>query len=393
LKTFLENIVFKLQKEVICLGIYLVDKEERRISLLRAKIHGGEIKLVAAFKNLASLKEAAALIPPGMPVILHLDGWGVLIKDHGLGNGSISAGNPDFIIREYQRGEGEESCFSVIRRDLLENLQAWCASEGVILTGFAFGPFSVALLAQFFRADDPVKAGKWEISLKNGHVSTLTAQGTDEEKSYDIGGDQINSGLLPLYASAVRFFTGEKENNSFISRFWESFVYRKLLGYLAGGAFLFLLTLLLANFILWNNLRNKNMRLMSEVTQNERLLTELNEYQKEIREKEELVLHYIGSGGKTHHAWYADRLASTLPTGIHLTILEIQPPVKKPKPGISIEYQNNQVDLEGDAPGMSEVTDWIRILERERWVKQVELVSYLTEKETTRGHFKLRIYL
>jgi Tfp pilus assembly protein PilN len=107
--------------------------------------------------------------------------------------------------------------------------------------------------------------------------------------------------------------------------------------------------------------------------------------------KENLVIQYIGTNSKTHYSWYADKLCSTLPYGIRLTLLDIQPLVKKQKPGVAISYKNGQIEVDGDARNMSEISEWVKAIDHEKWVKKVELISFSTENDQSTGHFKLLI--
>ena len=138
-------------------------------------------------------------------------------------------------------------------------------------------------------------------------------------------------------------------------------------------------------------LRNRNTELTYEVARNEQLLSQLSEKEKEFRVKENLVVQYIGTNSKTHYSWYADKLGSTLPSGIRLTLLDIQPLVKKQKTGIAIEYKNRQIEVEGDSRNMSEISEWVKSIDREKWAKKVELISFFTDNDQATGHFKLQI--
>src|SRR5659263_42143 len=98
MKAFFENIVFKRQNQVLCVGIFLVNRNEWRISVILARIHNNEINIVSAVENLKELKEAGEILRHNLPVILHIDGWGVLIKDNGTENNSIPIDNKEFYL-------------------------------------------------------------------------------------------------------------------------------------------------------------------------------------------------------------------------------------------------------------------------------------------------------
>ncbi len=391
MKAIFENIVFKYQAQVLCVGIFLLNRNEWKISVIRAKIHNNEINIVSAVENLKELKEAGEILRRDIPVILHIDGWGVLVKDNGTENSSIPIDNKEFFLREYPKSGESGSYFSIIRTDLLKSILDLCGTASLNITGLSLGPFNVALLSPFLGEGKEIKAGKWKLTLNNGCVNSLLAEGIETETIYNIGGDRVSSGLLPLYATIVAFFSGERGNSDLITKPREEFVYSRLVKYLITCSLSFVLLLLLLNFFIWDSLRNRNTELTFEVAQNEQLLSQLAAKEKEFKIKENLVVQYIGTNSKTHYSWYADKLASSLPPGIRLTLLDIQPLNKKEKPGIAIEYKNSLIEVEGDAGNMSEISEWVRAIDQGKWAKQVELISFFAENDRATGHFKLQI--
>ena len=391
MKAIVENIVFKYQAQVLCVGIYLSNRNEWQFSLIHARIHKNEINLVSTLENLKDLKEAGEMLRHDLPVVLHLDGWGVLIKDNSTENSSIPIDNNEFFLKEYSKPDGNGSYFSIIRTDLLNSILEVCRSAELTITGISLGPFNVGLLAPFLEEGKAVKAGKWKLNLSKGQINSLSAEGIENESIYDIGGDKICSGLLPLYATVVAFFSGERGDNDLITKSSDEFVYGKLVKYVSLFSLSLILLLLLLNFFIWDSLRNRNTALTFEVSRNEQLLTQLTKKEKELKEKENLVAQYIGTNARTHYSWYADQLSSILPSGIRLTLMDIQPLTKKQKPGVAIAYKNKQIEVEGDATTMSEIGGWVKAIETEKWVKHVELISFFTQNDQTTGHFKLQI--
>ena len=232
MKAIVENIVFKYQTQVLCVGIFLSNRNEWRISVIRASIYKNEINLVSSLENLKDLKEAGDILRHDLPVVLHLDGWGVLIKDNSAENGSIPIDNNEFFLKAYSKPDGSGSYFSIIRTDLLKSILEVCSSAELNITGISLGPFNVALLAPFMEEDKAVKAGKWKLTLTKGSINSLSAEGIENESIYDIGGDKISSGLLPVYATVVAFFSGERGNNDLITKSSDEFVYGRLVKYI-----------------------------------------------------------------------------------------------------------------------------------------------------------------
>ena len=391
MKTFFENIVFKKQTQVLCVGIFLANRNDWRISVIRLSIQNSEINVISSAENLNDINEAGENSNQDIPVILHVDGWGVLIKDTSIENSTIPADNKEFCINEYPKKDLTGSYFSIIRTDLLKSIIEFCTSAKLNVVGLSIGPFNMAFLAPFFKNGQEIKAGKWRFNIESGSINSLFADSIDAEVSYDFAGDVITSGLLPLYASAVAFISGERGFNNLITQPREEFVYGKLVKYLTWSSLILILLLLLINFFIWDNLRNRNTELTVQVAHNEQLLAQHTMKVKELKEKESLVAQYIGTNTKTHFSWYADQLSSMLPSGIRLILMDIQPLSKKQKAGVAIAYKNRQIDVEGEATNMSEISGWVKAIGYEKWVKHVELISFSTQNDQSTAYFKLQI--
>ena len=209
MKAIVENIVFKYQTQVLCVGIYLSNRNEWQISLIHARIHKNEINLVSTLENLKDLKEAGQILRHELPVVLHIDGWGVLIKDNRTENSSIPIDNNEFFLKEYLKPDGGGSYFSIIRTDLLNSILEVCHSAELTITGISLGPFNVGLLAPYLEEGKAVKAGKWKLTLSKGQINSMSAEGIENESIYDIGGDKISSGSRPR-TTASRTRTGSR---------------------------------------------------------------------------------------------------------------------------------------------------------------------------------------
>lgn len=391
MKAYFENVVFQHQKEVLCVGIFLINRNDWRISLVRTKLQNNEINIVSSVENLKEFKESKDTGGENLPVILHVDGWGVLIKDKETDNNSIPMDNKEFFIKEHPNPHGSGCHYSIIRVDLLKSIIDFCTQASLNVTGLFLGPFNVGLLAPFLENGKEIRAGKWNLSLNQGSIQSLRAAGIENETNYSIGGESITSGLLPLYADLVAFYSGDRENNPLIAKSRNEYVYGRVVKYLVVSSLSVVLLLLLVNFFIWDSLRNQNTELTFEVARNVQLLSELEEKKKELKEKESLVAQYIGTNEKTHYAWYADKLGATLPAGIRLLLMDIRPLNKKLKSGLAIEYKNGLIEVEGDAGNMSQISEWINAIRKENWAKQVELISFHIDNDQAKGYFKLQI--
>lgn len=391
MRALVENIVLKHQKEVACLGISLLSRNDWRFSLLRIKVHKNEITLHSSAQNLVDFESIKKESLKDIPIVLHVDGWGILIKNNRTEGNSIPVNNEEFYIREYPGSNEKEKWYSIIRTELLSSLMEFGRSNSLNIVELKIGPFDVPVLSGYFETGKEIKAGKWKLNLNQGLIDSLSSDGQEDETIYDIGGDSISSGLLPLYASAAAFFSGESEYHPLLLKSRESFLYGKMIKYLSLISLTAILLILMINFVIWDNFQKRNIELTANVARFEQLLNQMTGKEKELKEKENLILQFIGENPKAHFSLYADRLASILPSDIRLTLMDIQPLKKKQKSGRANEYLNNQIEIEGETNSMSAISQWVKEIGNEKWVKKVELISYNSDKEKLIGLFKLLI--
>lgn len=354
-------------------------------------MHKNEISVIDSTEGLTDLSEAAKIVSGHVPVVLNIDGWGVLVKDNKSGNGSIPVDDKEFFLKEHSSPDEKGSLFSIIRVDLLKSIIDNCYGASLNITGITAGPFNVALLSSYFEEGSEIKAGRWNIMLKHGYIQSCEAARLEMTSKHHIGGEVVTSSLITLFADVVAFFSGQRENHPVIAKYREEFVYGRLIKYITVISLSVMLLLLLLNFFTWDNLRKRHEDLVAMAASNEQLLVQLEAKGKDLKQKKILVAQYIGSSEKTHYAWFADRLCTTLPSGLRLTIMAVQPLVKKQKPDTPIEYRNRIIVIEGDASHMSDISDWMDSIKNEDWVKQVELISYHSDEDQSSGDFKLQI--
>ncbi len=391
MKPFVENIIFKHQKKVLCIGLNLVSREKWKISAVYCKKQKNEVSVESIFEETDDLNQLAIRLPGNVPVMLQLDGWGILLKENN-GRNSIPLNDKEFCVREYSGLSKNGSFYSIIRQDLLNLILDIFKEKSFHIVGLSFGPFNVMLLHSFFDNTRSVKAGKWILTLQDNHISSLGSGEPDQNTTYNFGGDVISSAMLPVYATAIAFFQSpESEETGCITIQRNEFLYSKLTNYLIVISLSLLLFLLLINYFIWDTLRTANTQLLSEVTRNEVLLSELKNKEQELKEKEILVAQYVGTEDQTHFSWYADQLAATLPPGIQLSLLEIQPVGKKVKAGAPIEYEGRSIEIEGDTSDPNDISEWVKAIRGKEWIKHVELVSFINEMDKGTGHFKLQI--
>ena len=112
--------------------------------------------------------------------------------------------------------------------------------------------------------------------------------------------------------------------------------------------------------------------------------------QEEIR-KQQLVLN---SGVVTNNfiSFYLDEIGKAVPKDIRLSEMYVFPVIEKLKEKRKVEIDQSKIEILGWTKSNTVLDDWIESIDRQDWVKSVELMNYqkLSNDESS---FKMIVFL
>ncbi|GET22008.1 PilN domain-containing protein [Prolixibacter denitrificans] len=398
MKLNLDRHILKRTSRVTGLGITFLTRDDWRFSVVELKRTKQEIQILSQTESQNDWDAVKSYFKPDIPVVLHLDGVGILLRDaelegHASENGSsFQSDDSDFIVRRYAKGDGTGELVSIMRTELLQTVLDFCENNGVNVVDLKFGPFPVAAIIPLLpTVSSEVITGRWKLLLKDGKLHSFSANSDESRVTYSIEGELVSSSVIALLAACLQFLSGDMDDIPLLGKPREEYTYGYLLkkgGIVVLGVLLLFLTV---NYFVWDNLRSRYAGLRMQVSNNENYLTELSGLESKLKKKQFFVDKYIGNDVSTRFSFYADRLASTLPGSIRLTKMELQQLMQKPKEGKAILYQEKTISVEGTSRHMTAISRWIKRIRSEDWVKEVELVSYSVDDRHHTGNFELEI--
>jgi len=144
----------------------------------------------------------------------------------------------------------------------------------------------------------------------------------------------------------------------------------------------------LVNYFMFSSYQESNASLETELFAQEILVQQRDTLKAQYMRKSEV----FGNGEQSNLSFYADRLASSLPSSIELVELAIYPQVKtsyydeREQPN----YQTGKIVVEGQCFGIVYYNNWKRALKELDWVESLHHISYQDIDEDT-GAFTLEI--
>ncbi|MBA7543582.1 hypothetical protein ES705_35913 [subsurface metagenome] len=100
------------------------------------------------------------------------------------------------------------------------------------------------------------------------------------------------------------------------------------------------------------------------------------------------LINQVGLKHNTRYGYYADRIAATVPKGVVLDELTINPIEDKVKANKPLHF-SSFIRVKGGSRGSILLNDWLRELDKYKWIKDIEIIDY--EKTASTGKFEIQI--
>ncbi len=360
---------------------------------LECKIEASEVKsdgtLLRDSIEVDTLSNLIATFGKHSSYWLHIEGSGVLTRivdsQSDYKRDLIINGNPDdFYFSSVSTNHSR--LVSFVRRTVPEEIVNYFLENKLFLVGLSCGFAPFGALA----TENKLLALDYSIKLVNGNFENLQREETVKRR-VEFEGEFLNkNGLL-----AKAIFSNSKENFivetfEFNTLFKENkeFNQFKIVG-IVSVAFIFVVVL--TNYFYLNYLYDEVANKEVELELNNSNLLILESLNQEELRKQQLVL---SSGVSTTHfiSFYLDEIGKSVPKNIRLSALYAFPLAEKLKEKRKVEIDKTKIEITGWTNNNVVLDDWIEDLDRNDWVKSVELMNYqkLVNNESS---FKLIIFL
>lgn len=371
--------------------------------------------LVSVLQKGVVAGSAALRLPPetDAPVALVLNGKGVLHRQLSAGSGeratgvelfraAMPAADPgDFYVQEYH---GASTTFlSLSRRSLVDRLLESGFGQGVRVVALHFGCVVLTHLWPYIReevAGHTLSLEEWQVSFSEEQITGFRqAPGPDgaAQASLKIGDEEIEGKYVLAYAAALELVAALPEQAQLavpkVAEARAEHRFKKLfqVGFAAVLTFFFLV--LLGNFWLYAEMTRENDALQGLIGNRNKDLAQLTSLQRDVSDKK-AFLKEAGWLASPQLSFYADRLAASMPEGLGLTELSINPyNTRASKDKRKAVFQMGTISVKGSCSNPLALNAWIRDLGKQEWIIRVADQSYSFDEGRKRGNFSFQIQI
>lgn len=289
------------------------------------------------------------------------------------------------------------SIFSIIRREVLDEILNLFADKGYLIFNISLGSFCIQSINRNLLQQKSILTPDIEYFFsEEGQISAYRKVKYDKERSqrFEIGDDFLQSENLVSYSVALQSVLGGEPGLSkrVFAKNKEEFFHEILLAKITPILLACLIVVGIINTGLYFYYKQENQEMTVKLVGVEDSLTKLEI----LQEKVDLQTKFASQTNlntTSSTSFYADRLASTLVDGIKFTEILISPLIETksyeeeenlPK------FNNSSIIIKGECKGGRNYNEWINKLEKEEWVKKLHHLEY-KDQSFKLGSFVLEV--
>ncbi|MBL7884742.1 MAG: hypothetical protein JNL69_11780, partial [Bacteroidia bacterium] len=353
------------------------------------------------------------LIDKKIPLIITLNGKGILHKKINISENEddkslLGKVFPNANINEFSFQKtiinNNSMILSVVRNSVIENIFTQLSNKGITnISSVMLGPFSINLMLNVLNngmlTNSSIILPGYTLHTANGSISdVITNIENQNYTDFYIADSKINADTITSFSSAFVALNGNKlnsiENSAIISNIIDD--YKQKIKFEFNGWALLAITLLMLtiNYFIFNHYWNVNTGINNQLSFNQSAIQNLELLKKEYQEKK-IFLEQNGLLESSKTSFYADRLATDLPSSIQWTELYIHP-IKKKEANQDenvFAFETKTIFISGKSQRSIDVNDWIKNIKAKNWVKDVVLINYFQDTKNEKGDFLIEIKL
>jgi hypothetical protein len=387
-----------LVNQIAGVTVHYSKSDEYVVSFVLLKSEQNKLKIVQSRSGIDNLEALADEIGKNTPIWLTVTGRPVisrkLTEDPGenyLHHILPNAREAEFTVSIVKESTGEVFA-SAIRKENLNSLLEEIHKCGLKILGYSIGPALVGVLYNSgLLSKETLYLPGYELRFEDNKLQEISLKESKEDESYLIGNDRINSDVVLPFASALSYLISGSGFDILVTdcppNDAESILYRLVNRNFILAALILVFGLLLVNFMAFNFYSKKEQILTTELSYQDAVFAQSDSLRREITMKKNLV-DQMGLSQHTTYGYFADRIAATVPKGIILNRMAINPATSRIKDDKPIQFEK-LIKITGEANGSMLLNEWIKDLAKYRWIKNIEIVAY--EKTEEKGEFEIKI--
>jgi hypothetical protein len=257
---------------------------------------------------------------------------------------------------------------ALIRKSLVDQLLGELHAAGLWVVSLSLGSASMTTLLPYLPAATkqlPIRAGGFclQLSAAGDALTSVEYQPAApvQDATYMLGNEKLAALVAPATEPAV-------PRVQELATEWD---YRHLFQRLKLAVPVLILVLLMGNFLVSQQLTTDREHLMARRGNNQQLLQQLRQLQQTTSLKHAFLMT-SGWAQPSWNALCADRLVASLPTGLELLNLDVNPPQDPAAvAGRAVEFRHDVVMVHGQCHDAQRFNAWLQLVSKLPWVQAV----------------------
>ena len=294
----------------------------------------------------------------------------------------LSAAFPNIMLSNFYFESycSEDTTFvAIARKEIIDNLILKYKSAGIAVIDFSLGSMVMKQLKTFV-TNQTIHSSNALIQFGTEEITDIKKE-TTSNKNYIINDLEIpNTAVLPL-AGIIGYYS--KNTSSSISiMLKESYLQKRFFDVGLKIGLGVLMGILLINFLFFSSYREQVGKLTGELQLSETYKNQLNNLQKEVRQKKRLMKN-VNAASNTKLSQYIDAIGLSVPNTILLTHINYQPIKGVVKLEKELHFDRNKIVLCGTSKENEKFSNWISVLEKTTWIENISILQYGKGKRNT----------
>jgi hypothetical protein len=281
---------------------------------------------------------------------------------------------------------------SICRKEYVEELISNYKNFGGFVINISLGNTLASSIVQYIK-EETLLSSNANIVLKDNEIISIERREVESIANYDINGLKINSTQVLSSAAALaeilQNFNPRTNFNVLKKSIREDYLQSRFFSQFLKFSLIFILSLLLVNFLVFNHYFNEvhTLQQISQLNQStKQKIMDLNVHVNKTQKMADDML----KSNSSKSSFYTNSIIQGLPNSILLSELIYQPVIKRIKAGQSIETNINTIIISGESNNREQFSKWIRDLEAIEWIKKVEISNY-EDVSKSLSNFNLKI--
>ncbi len=282
----------------------------------------------------------------------------------------------DFYFETFQ--SGENSIVSICRKDEIHTLLKNFEEYKIGISGFSLGMSQIHNVIPFIKEKE-LQLNNHLVTTADTGIDSIKINNPDNVRVYNVNGMEV-SGRYMLGFSGI--LGSILQQNTFTSNFIpvnsalkDEFLNKRFFNLFSKAALVFLLSILLINFLVFNHYFSKSEQLTQTSEVNKINKEKLLKLDAQIKSKEKMAEDVL-SASSSRASFYLDQIASVMPATLLMNELNYQSVKKQVKDGEAIEFDEDAILISGTSSNSDDFSRWVEIMEKFEWTGSIAIKDY-----------------